>query len=202
MKKVIIIHCWEGYPKYCWYPYVKHELEIRGYKVQVPYFPDTLPLLSKWIEKISKAVGTPDEQTILIGHSLGSVAVLKYLQSLSQGQKIAAAILVSGFINPLGIRPLYNFFREPWDFKRIKSRASEFVLIASDNDPYIRPFHAGVMRANLNARVIWKTGGHFTEYRKIQFKEFPEVVHAVEEIGKYEYDMVNHAQPITINVRV
>ena len=27
MKRVIIIHCWEGYPKYCWYPYVKKELE-------------------------------------------------------------------------------------------------------------------------------------------------------------------------------
>lgn len=41
MKRAIIIHCWEGYPEYCWYPYAKNKLEEKGFQVEVPAFPDT-----------------------------------------------------------------------------------------------------------------------------------------------------------------
>jgi len=41
MKRVIIIHCWEGYPEYCWYQSVKKELENKGFQVEVPKMPET-----------------------------------------------------------------------------------------------------------------------------------------------------------------
>ena len=47
MNRVIIIHCWEGYPEYCWYPQTKKELEKEGFEVRVPEMPETIsPKLS------------------------------------------------------------------------------------------------------------------------------------------------------------
>lgn len=31
MKRVILVHCWEGYPDYCWYPQTEKELEEKGF---------------------------------------------------------------------------------------------------------------------------------------------------------------------------
>ena len=70
MKRAIIVHCWSGYPEYCWYQYVKRELEANGFEVQVPAFPDRdEPNMEKWVPVLKQAVGTPDENTYLIGHS-------------------------------------------------------------------------------------------------------------------------------------
>lgn len=181
MKKAIIVHCWEGYPEYCWYPYAKHQLERRGFKVEVPFFIDPLPLLSKWLDKIRKTIGEPDENTFLIGHSLGSVAVLKYLQSLQKNERIGGVVLVAGFTNDLGFRPLYNFFNNPLDFEKIRQHCDKFVLIASDNDPYVDDYHTDVLQHRLKADVMIRHCGHFTEDKnKSQYLELPELVLAIE----------------------
>lgn len=40
MKRVFIIHGWDGYPKEWWYPWLKQELEARSFEVYVPAMPD------------------------------------------------------------------------------------------------------------------------------------------------------------------
>ena len=56
MKRAVIVHCWDGYPEYCWYPYVKKELEAKGFEVTVPAFPETdKPNLAKWLPVLQKA---------------------------------------------------------------------------------------------------------------------------------------------------
>ncbi len=103
MKKVIIVHCWEGNPDYCWYPNTKEELEKRGYEVVVPEMPETnMPKFNKWLQKLKEVIGEPNESLYLVGHSLGCITILKYLESLKENQKIGGAILVAGFTNDLG----------------------------------------------------------------------------------------------------
>lgn len=47
MKKVVIVHCWDSYPEYCWYPQTKKELEEKDFEVVMPAMPETnLPKLS------------------------------------------------------------------------------------------------------------------------------------------------------------
>jgi uncharacterized protein len=197
MKKVVIVHCWDGDPGYCWYPYVKRELEMRGFAVKIPFLPDLLPLLSRWLGKIKKAIGEPDENTILIGHSLGCITLLRYLEELPENAKVGGVVLVAGFISDLGFRPLYNFFSEPLDFRKIRQRAGNIVLIASDNDPFVKPFHAGILREQLNARIIWKSGGHFTETLDgIPYREFPEVVSAVEKLSQQKANYQPEQEPM------
>lgn len=87
MRRVVIVHCWEGYPKYCWYPQTKKELEEKGFKVEVPAMPETaLPELKKWLLKLSKVIKKSDENLFLVGHSLGCITIMRYLESLTGGK--------------------------------------------------------------------------------------------------------------------
>ncbi len=39
MKRVFIVHGWDGYPTEGWFPWLKAELEKRGFTVAVPAMP-------------------------------------------------------------------------------------------------------------------------------------------------------------------
>src|SRR3989344_3930633 len=99
MKRVFIIHGWGGFPEEGWFPWLKKELEARGFAVQVPAMPDTNePKIETWVPHLAKLVGEPDEQTFLIGHSIGCQTVLRYLQTLKPGQAVGGALFVCGFL--------------------------------------------------------------------------------------------------------
>ena len=163
-KRAIIIHCWGGYPRYCWYQKTKKELERLGFKVAVPRMPQTgAPNLSRWLPKLKRVVGLPDEQLVLIGHSIGCATIFRYLESLRGSARVCGIVLVAGFTNDLGFKELKSFFTKPFAFKRIRSRAKYFTAIYSDNDPFVPVWHAGVLRKKLGARVIKKHAmGHFS----------------------------------------
>jgi len=64
-----------------WYLYVKRRLERLGIKVIAKTMPD--PYLARkeyWLPFIEMNLEGKDEETILIGHSSGAVAILKYLE--------------------------------------------------------------------------------------------------------------------------
>src|SRR3989344_2014241 len=108
MNRAIIVHCWEGYPKYCWYPYVKKELEEKGFSVKVPTFPET---------------GHPDTNLFLIGHSVGCITILRYLETFSENERVGGVVLVAGFTDNIGYEELSNFFTTPIDFERIRGKS-------------------------------------------------------------------------------
>jgi uncharacterized protein len=157
MKRAHIIHCWEGYPNYCWYPQTKKELEEKDFVVEVPEMPETdLPKLSLWLPKMVEVIGTPDEEVVLIGHSIGSVTILRYLESLSEDQRVGTVVLVAGFTHDLGFEELNNFFQTPLDLEKIKTKASRFVLIHSDDDPYVPITEGELLKEKLGAQLIVK----------------------------------------------
>jgi len=156
-KRVIIVHCWEGYPEYCWYPYVKKELEARGFEVQIPAFPETdTPKLATWLPVLRETVGTPDENTYLIGHSIGCATILRYLESLTPGQKIGGVVLVAGFTDDLGFEELKNFFTTSIPLEEIREKTKHFVTIHSDNDPFVPLTYGDIFKEKLGAELIIK----------------------------------------------
>ncbi len=156
-KKVIIVHCWEGYPDYCWYPATKKELELKGYEVLVPEMPETAnPKLKAWLPVLKEAVGIPTESTFLIGHSLGCITIMRYLEALSDNEKVGGVVFVAGFTDDLGFKELTNFFIAPIDFGKIKTKASQFTAIASDDDPYVPLKYSDILKEKLGAKVIIK----------------------------------------------
>ena len=164
MKRVIIIHCWDGRPEYCWYPYVKKELEDADFSVIVPLFPETEePKLKLWLPKLQEVVGEPDKDVFLIGHSVGCITILRYLESLKDDQKIGGAVFVAGFTDNLGFDELRNFFETPIDFEDIKSHCDKFVAIHSDDEPYVPLKHGDILKEKLGPELIIKHNAkHFS----------------------------------------
>jgi len=188
MKRVIIIHCWEGYPNYCWYPKIKKDLEEKGFTVSVPEMPRTdLPKFSAWLQKLKETIGNPDEDLFLVGHSLGCITILKYLESLENDKKIGGAVLVAGFTDNLGFKEIANFFEEPVNLEKIKNRCKKFVAIHSDNDPYVSLKYGDEFKNKLNAELIIKHNmGHFSG--EIENEEsctdLPDVVSSISAISE------------------
>lgn len=157
MKRVVIVHCWDGYPEYCWYPQTKKELEANDFQVEVPLMPETeMPKLSLWLPKLKEVIGKPDEELFLIGHSAGCITILRYLESLGENEKIGGVVLVAGFTDDLGFEELKNFFETPIDFEKIKRHCDTFVLIHSDNDPYVDLKYGDILKEKLGAKLIVK----------------------------------------------
>jgi len=116
MKKVIIIHGWEGSPQSNWFPWLKKELEAKGFVVEVPIMPDTMnPTLENWLAHLKKVAGEPNENTYFVGHSLGVITILRYLESL-EDKKVGGVVLVAGFPEPIGYEEINTFFVKPLDY--------------------------------------------------------------------------------------
>lgn len=164
MKKIIIIHCWDGYPKYCWYPQTKRELEAKGFQVEVPIMPETnSPKLSFWLPKLKEVISDPNKDLFLVGHSVGVITILRYLEQLEKSKAVGGVVMVAGFTDSLGYSELENFFSKPIDFEIIKQRSNFFVAIHSDDDPYVALNYGKEFKEKLGAKLISKHSmGHFS----------------------------------------
>jgi predicted alpha/beta hydrolase family esterase len=162
--RVFIIHGWEGNPGESWLPWLKENVEKAkpGVQAIVPSMPDSYhPVMEKWLAEMRARIGTPDEKTFLVGHSLGTIAILRYLESLPENIKVGGAISVAGFGEPVGIQELESFFKTPLDFEKVRASAKDFVVIDSDNDPYVAQKYGDALEQKLGAkRITLKNAGH------------------------------------------
>jgi len=161
MKRAVIVHCWGGSSNYAWYPWAKAELEKRGYQVTVPDMPDPdPPKLATWLPYLRKIIVQPDDELVLIGHSIGTVAIMRYLEALEVGQ-VGKVILVAGFTDQLGFKELENFFETRLNFAKIKTKSKNgFVVIQSDNDPFVSEQYGERLKEELGAQLIIKHGAN------------------------------------------
>lgn len=193
MKRAVIVHCWDGDPLYAWYPYVASKLGRMKFKVTTPFFWDfPLPHKNDRLKILSEAAGKPDENLYLIGHSLGVVTILNYLQSLPEGKAIAGAVLVAGFADNLGLRVLDEFFDPPLDFGKIRKSCRQFVAVYSQNDPYISWRQVHALEENLGAETILiRRGGHFTPETSHGFDYFPEIINITNKLAHNNVPVLN-----------
>jgi predicted alpha/beta hydrolase family esterase len=163
-KRIFLIHGWEGHPEEGWRPWLRKELEKRNCEVFVPEMPDTnFPKMNGWLSKLKEVVGVPDENVYLVGHSLGCIAILRYLESFRPEERVGGVILVAGFTDDLGFKELSNFFETPINFEEIKKHCQNFMAIHSDNDQYVPLKYGDIFKEKLNAKVIVEHGmKHFS----------------------------------------
>ena len=130
---VFIFHGTEGYPEENWFPWMKEKLEVEGCKVIVPQFPSPpiVPAkISEWFDVMKDYEKDINENTILIGHSLGGIFTLRILEKLNHPVK--AAIFVG---TPIGVSPILNYARDSsfsgfdFDWGNIKQKAKNFIVI-------------------------------------------------------------------------
>ena len=169
-KRVYIIHGWEGYPEEGWFPWLKKELENGGFEVYIPAIPDSAePKIETWISFISKLVGSPDLNTFFVGHSIGCQAIIRYLETLSEGVKIGGAVFVAGFYNLRNLeteeeeRIAGPWVNNPRDDKKIRKAVNKAVAIFSDNDPFVMEENQESWKEKVGAKIIVEHNkGHFS----------------------------------------
>ncbi len=161
-RRIIIIHGWESSSQGNWFPWLKAELEKLDCEVLIPDMPNAdHPKLLGWEAYLRRIVGAPNEDLYLVGHSLGVITILKYLESLREKEIIGGAVLVAGFSESIGYEELSSFFEKPLNYEKAKRAAKRFAVIHSDNDPYVPLRNGELLRDKLNAEFeVIKNGGH------------------------------------------
>lgn len=162
---------------------------MKGFQVEVPAFPDTeKPKLSEWLPMLKEIAGEPDENLYLIGHSLGCITIMRYLETLAENQKIGGVVLVAGFMENVGYDEIKSFFETPVDLEKIKGKAKNgFVAIHSDDDPYVDLKYADIFKEKLGAEIIIKHNTkHFSGAIEGEDSclELPDVVWSIEKLAK------------------
>lgn len=168
MKRVFIIHGWDGSPEANWLPWMKAELEKRGYEVIVPAMPETNhPKIDEWVSHLAEVVGTPDQETYFIGHSIGCQAVARYLAGVTQST--AGVLFVAGWFTLTGLEtPEEVEIAKPWIEKPIddtafRKNAGKIVALFSDNDSNVPLENVNLFKERFGARtIVEKNAGHFT----------------------------------------
>ena len=183
MKRVFLVHGWEGNPEKDWFVWIRKELEQKGFSVIAPAMPDPMnPKMDAWVSYLTEAVRTPNQETYFVGHSLGCITILRYLETLQDDQKIGGAVLVAGFGSNLEYadykNELIGFFETPVDWERTKKHCSSFVAIHSTDDPWVLVKHSTLFHEKLGARSIIEQGrGHYND------KEYPVILGAFLDIA-------------------
>lgn len=158
-KKVFLVHGWGGYPKEGWRPWLTKELEQREFEVINPEMPDTnTPTVQKWVSYLQQILPNPDENCYLIGHSLGVITILRYLETLKKSEIIGGAIFVAGFGYDLEYKgykgELANFFKTPLNWEKIRNHCKKFIIIHSDDDQWVSLKHNKFLARKLNGKAI------------------------------------------------
>src|SRR3989338_4454364 len=61
-KRVFVIHGWGGSPGGGWKPWLKEELEARGFQVIMPQMPNPeFPKMDEWVGTLASLVGKPEK---------------------------------------------------------------------------------------------------------------------------------------------
>lgn len=161
-KQTLILHAWYNKPQDNWYPWLKGELEKRNYTVfvrELPTMNTDLPNLQAQLQSIDE-LRIIDDNTIVIGHSLGALLALR----LAERHRYQKMFLVAGWdFNDLTTEHRL-FWPNPINHKAIKNNVKEIYVLSSDNDPYITAFLAQEMSKRLDGEfILIKGAGHFTE---------------------------------------
>jgi predicted alpha/beta hydrolase family esterase len=108
----------------------------------------TAPGIDETVAAIARAVGDDRHeiaQTLLIGHSIGSRALLAYLSRLGAHRTFAGLLSVAGWFTVDGLSSYPAL--APWvnmtlDFGSIASAAGPITVLLSDNDPFTADWRA------------------------------------------------------------
>jgi predicted alpha/beta hydrolase family esterase len=159
MKTIYLIHGWGGSGSGGWFDWLKKKLKGKA-KVIAFYMPNTdTPKIKEWVGLLEEKIKHVDKNTFFVTHSVGCQAVLRFLEKLGAGKKIGGCCFVAGWFT-LKQDVLKQEGQEvfeiakPWietpiDFEKVKSHCSNFLVILSDNDPYVPLLNKEVFKDKL-----------------------------------------------------
>ena len=180
-RRVIFMHGKDKDSSSAWYPWFGKEVERRGLEFVAPCLPKTHnPVLTEWLSELDKI--NPREDDILVGHSRGGMAIMRWLERCSKGRRVGKVVLLAA--NNPDIKEknqkknTFGFYESgSYDFKKIKSHCDNFVVFHSRDDPWVY-FESGELNTE-------GTGGRFRIFEErfhfgANFKNVPELLEEIE----------------------
>lgn len=169
-RRVFIVHGWDGHPEEGWFPWLKRELEEKGFEVFVPAMPEPAkPTIESWVARLSELVGDVDENTFFVGHSIGCQTILRYMERLPADVKVGGAICVAGWFTLMSLKTdeereiAREWLETPIDFEKVKRHSSHFFAVFSDDDPDVPRENQALFEQCLGAETALEHGrGHFS----------------------------------------
>jgi len=156
-----------------WHPWLKKELEKHHIHVVAKNMPDPfLARMKYWLPFMEKELQC-DENTVVIGHSSGAEAVMRYLET----HTLRGAILVSACYTDLGLleEKMSGYYSHPWLWSEMKDHAEWIAQFHSLNDPFIPVTEARYVHEHLGTEYHeLEDGGHF-----IATAVFPELLEVI-----------------------
>lgn len=163
-------------PQDNWFPYLEQELPKLGIEVINVQFPDPILARQKFWLPFIEQLGA-DDQTILIGHSSGAIAAMRYAET----HKILGSVLVGACHTDLNSddEKASGYFDRPWDWEKIKNNQKWLIIFASEDDPFIDIAEPRFLAEKLQPYYYeFENRKHFGHAQDIQ-NTFPELVAAI-----------------------
>jgi pimeloyl-ACP methyl ester carboxylesterase len=173
LSKAILIHGnGGGTAGDIWLPSVERDLRALGIDVINRTFPDNVKARAAvWLPFIDQ-LGA-DEQTLLVGHSSGAVAAMRYAETHRLGGSILVGVCHTDLGDPG--EAASGYYRAPWQWQRIRDNQQWIAIFNSVDDPLIPVAEARFVATQLRCSYFeFEDRGHFTD--SIDFPEIAEFV--------------------------
>ena len=155
-ENYVLLHGFSGSPEECFFPWIQSRLEATSAKVSVPLLPNSKSDNANVVEQSDFVLAheTFDENTVLLGHSLGSPVALRVVENLRTPIKklvLAAGFAQTGFLDHE--RPFEATFDWKFDWEKIKANAREIVILRDSTDSVVPPERADYLADKLGVSV-------------------------------------------------
>ncbi|MDC0769281.1 RBBP9/YdeN family alpha/beta hydrolase [Streptomyces sp. HD] len=163
-QRASIIHGYGATPEDHWFGWLAEQLQADGIPTTIPALPNPqAPDPEQWTDAVGTDLGTLDEHSIVVAHSLGCLTVLRHLRSLPGPWPLGTLVLVSGFVDQLPALPDLNaYIGDGCDVAGLSNHIDRLTIIRSDADPYVPPGHTDRLAdlLGISAQVV-PGAGHF-----------------------------------------
>src|SRR3989344_7034257 len=157
--KIVFVHGYTASHLVNWYPKISQELNKLSWDYAIPDLPGgKRPHAKKWLKVLHQTIAASDKPLVLVGQSLGTRAVLLYLEKYRP--KVEQVFLIAALANRLenaqrrggGAYP--DFFDHQININNIRPLVKQFFVLHSRDDSSI-PYEQGVEIAkDLNAKLL------------------------------------------------
>ncbi|MCB9527205.1 MAG: alpha/beta hydrolase [Myxococcales bacterium] len=167
IEQVVVMPRWAGTPADDWYPWLEGALAEWSGRVRVLELPDRgAPRIERCVAAIEAAVADAAlGSTLLVGHSVGCQAMLRFLAARPAGVAAAGTVCVAGWWSVDAPWPsIVPWIEAPLAFERVRAAAGRVTVVLSDDDPFTADHaaNAALWVERLGAAVRLVPGGrHF-----------------------------------------
>jgi len=168
--KLIFVHGYTASAKADWYPSLKPMLNKLKIDYSIPNLPGyKTPHSKEWLKIIRKEVSQTNKPIVLIGHSLGTRAILLYLDQYKEN--VEQVILIAPLSNDIKNanrrdgEAYPDFFEYKIDLDNVKKLSRKWLILHSIDDSSLKYKDHGVSLSKEMSIGLktFKGRDHFTE---------------------------------------